>query len=129
MEQSTQDMLRLILTRQDEILALLQPKVRKSSSPKTTTPLEVQIEPYRHLYPPREIEKFINYWSEQNKRGTQLWQTKPTWEIKLRLQRWMMNKEDTDFKKSQQQSLKTIDEAPREQRGERIDTGFRKLFS
>lgn len=38
----------------------------------------------------REMPKFVAYWTESNKSGTkQLWQMKPTFEIKLRLYNWL----------------------------------------
>lgn len=38
-----------------------------------------------------ELLEFIDYWTEENSRGKQLWETKPTFEVQRRLKRWFRN--------------------------------------
>lgn len=106
------------------LVEVLKPKERKTPSPKTIVPLKQQLEPFVASTPPREIEKFLNYWTEQNKKGIELWQTKPTWEVGKRLKRWMMNVDERNYKESQ----RFIKEPPKPyaNRIEGIDVGFEK---
>lgn len=108
-----------IISRLDRIITLLEAKGSRGGTKAVKAalpPLVEQIQPYRGSYPPREIEKFLIYWSESNARGKQLWETKPTWQIAGRLRTWMMNVEDKDFKATQRLQLKQVEEKPREKR-------------
>lgn len=126
------ELLEAIYSQQTEILALLRAKFSRSERPKalpkTFIPLQEQLRPLQSTLPPSEIEKFINYWTETNSKGIELWQTKPTWNIEKRVARWMMNVREREFKESQRFILKSVDEQPKRERTERVDNGFSKLL-
>lgn len=49
----------------------------------------------------REFDKFCLYWTEKNKSGTkQLWETKPTFEVKRRLVTWLNNNKQFNSNKT-----------------------------
>lgn len=78
-----------------ELLKRTEPKTRPKK-PIDTRTLEEQLAPFRRTHSPRELEKFLSYWSEGNR-----WKKEKTWEVEKRLKRWMMNVEDRNFKESQ----------------------------
>jgi hypothetical protein len=40
----------------------------------------------------KELENFIDYWTERNKSGTRMrWETEPTFEVKRRIKTWLRN--------------------------------------
>lgn len=78
-----------------ELLKRTEPKTRPKKQIDTRT-LEEQLAPFIGITSPRELEKFISYWSEGNR-----WKKEKTWEVEKRLKRWMMNVEDRNFKESQ----------------------------
>lgn len=103
-----QDQLDRIEQKLDLLLARTEPKKRpRQTKIAETRSLEDQLAPFRSSHPPREIEKFINYWSEGD-----LWKKQKTWEIDKRLKRWMMNVEDRNWKESQRKVK--VEEKPQE---------------
>jgi len=90
--------------------------------------LQEQLEPYKAIYSPLMLENFLDYWEESNQKGKQKWQLEKTWEIGRRLKRWKRQQDQWDYEKSQRNTLKKVEEMPRENRGNRIDEGFTKLF-
>lgn len=51
--------------------------------------LRVEIYAFEGLYPKAMLDKFFDYWTEENKSGTQMrYDKQPTWETKKRLKTW-----------------------------------------
>lgn len=50
--------------------------------------LREECQPFISKYGKEMIEKFLNYWTEKNKRGKQKWMLQKTWETNLRLSNW-----------------------------------------
>ena len=106
-----------------ELLKRTEPKTRPKK-PIDTRTLEEQLAPFRRTHSPRELEKFLSYWSEGNR-----WKKEKTWEIKKRLERWKKQDDEWAYERSQKQQIKKIEETPKQVNSEiqNINTGFQKL--
>lgn len=119
-----------IISRQDAIIGLLQPKQRKSPAKVSLAPLNEQMLPFQASFPPREYERFLSYWTEEDAKGVERWRKQPTWNVKARMRRWMMNKEDKDYAYSQsRRTREDVGGQPVQRTQEGASHGFEKIFS
>jgi hypothetical protein len=93
--------------------------------------LDEQIKPFESQYAPSLITDFKLYWDETNLKGTPLWKTKKTWDIKKRLERWKRNGEKFDHRFEQKKELSKVEEKPTQRNYEeaRVDSGFSGIGS
>jgi len=103
---------------------------------KKIEPIELRIEKFKKeamentQYLPSMLEDFVSYWTEKTRTGKRfLAETKPTFEIKRRLNTWYKNSKenkkgmsdrDYDQKKKEQLRIKQADERREKERQERL---------